>query len=338
MFAKTFASLLACTGVALGAGEPNDSISTIYQFPHGSWLENLETGPSNSILATRLDIPAVYQITPPQARCGPIAGTASAKLIQTFPGVTGALGIAEYKKNHFAVIAGNFSLETKEPTAGSYAIWDVWFSGARLDRVSSKKIVDIPEAGFPNGMTLLNKSGILLIGDSWNGTVYRLNPETGDYRVILQDETMKPQSGTNLGLNGIHTVTIGDETFLYYTNSLKETLGRVRIDPGNGRAIGPYTTLATGVWGDDFTYDPATGDVYVTGNFENIVTKLNREGHVEGIIGAETQLTVAGATSALLGGKNDRTLYVATSGALGAPVNGTITEGAKIVAVKLDQL
>ncbi|KAL2813858.1 hypothetical protein BJX63DRAFT_393438 [Aspergillus granulosus] len=339
MLSKTFSSLLAFSFVALGVGEPKNVISTLYQFPQGSWLENLETGPSNSILATRLDIPAVYQITPPQVRCGPSAGITSAKLVQSFPGVTGALGIAEYKKNHFAVIAGNFSLETKEPTAGSYAVWDVWFSGARLDRVSSKKIADIPEAGFLNGMTVLDKhSGILLIGDSWEGTVYRLNPDTGSYKVVLKDETMMPPAGTNLGLNGIHTVTIGDETFLYYTNSLKETLSRVRIDPLNGRAIGPYTTLATGVWGDDFTYDRASEDIYVTGNFENIVTKLNREGVVEGTIGAETQLTVAGATSALLGGENDRTLYVATSGALGAPVNGTITEGAKIVAIKIDEL
>ncbi|KAL2844084.1 hypothetical protein BJY01DRAFT_264086 [Aspergillus pseudoustus] len=302
----------------------------------GSWLENLATGPSNSILSTRLDIPAVYQITPPQARCGSGAGTVSAKLIQSFPGVTGALGIAEYKKNHFAVIAGNFSLKTSESTAGSYAIWDVWFTGARLDRVSAKKITDIPSGGFLNGLTVLNKrSGTLLVGDSWNGTVYRLNPETGDYKIVLQDETMKPPAGKNLGLNGIRTVSIGDELFLYYTNSLKETVGRVRIDPETGRATGAYTTLATKVWGDDFTYDRAKGDLYVAGNFENIVTKLNREGIVEGIIGAENQLTVAGATSTLV---IDRTLYVATSGALAAPVNGTITEGAKIVAVKLDQM
>jgi hypothetical protein len=344
MLSRTFASLLtfslAVLGAAVpGAGEPNNAISTLYQFPHGSWLENLETGPHNSILATRLDIPAVYQILPPQARCGLGAGIVSAKLIQSFPTATGALGIAEYRKNHFAVITGNYSLETHYSTVGSYAVWDIRFSGAGLDHVSARKIADIPEAGFPNGMTVIDKrSGTLLIGDSWNGTVYRLDPDTGDYEVVLEDETMKPPTGENLGLNGIHTVTIGHETFLYYTNSLKETLSRVRIDSVSGRATGPYTTLATGVWGDDFTYDRVTGDIYVAGNFENIITKLNREGITEGIIGAENQLTVAGATSVLLGGESDGTLYVATSGALAAPVNGTITEGAKIVAIQIEQL
>jgi hypothetical protein len=339
MLSKTFASFLTFSLAVRGADEPNNAISTLYQFPHGSWLENLEAGPSNSILATRLDIPAVYQIIPLQAPCDPDAEIVSAKLIQSFPSATGALGIAEYRKNHFAVITGNYSLETHSSTVGSYAVWDVRFSGAVLDHIAAKKITDIPEAGFLNGMTVMNKSsGTLLIGDSWNGTVYRLDPDTGDYEVVLEDETMKPPAGENLGLNGVHTVTIGHETFLYYTNSLKETLNRVRIDPVSGRATGPYTTLATGVWGDDFTYDRVSGDIYVAGNFENIVTKLNLEGSTEAIIGAENQLTVAGATSVLLGGESDRTLYVATSGALAAPVNGTITEGAKIVAIKIEQL
>jgi hypothetical protein len=344
MVSKILGSLLAVSFAALSGAAPENAISTIYQFPHGSWLENLETGPANSILTTRIDTPTLYQITTRAGSSSPCRPsgetTASAKLIQSFPGATGALGIVEYKTNHFAVVAGNYSLTTHESARGSYALWDVWFSGARLDRVSAKKIADIPEAGFLNGLTVLNKNkhtATLLVGDSWDGVVYSVNPETGDYDVVLADGTLKPEEGQNLGVNGIHPVVIGHETFLYYTNSLKETVSRVQIDPVSGRAIGPYTTVATGVWGDDFTYDAATGDLYVAGNFENVVTQVNRDGHVEGIFGAETQLTVAGATSTLIQGQGrGKTLYVATGGALATPVNGTITEGAKIVAIKLD--
>jgi hypothetical protein len=343
MVSKILGSLLAVSFAALSAAAPQNAISTIYQFPHGSWLENLETGPGGSILTTRIDTPTLYQITTPRggssSPCRPSDNTASAKLIQSFPGATGALGVVEFKTNHFAVVAGNYSLTTHESARGSYALWDVWFSGARLHRVSAKKIVDIPEAGFLNGLTVLNKnkhSATLLVGDSWDGVVYSVNPETGDYEVALEDKTLKPEEGQNLGVNGIHPVAIGDETFLYYTNSLKETVSRVQINPITGRAIGPYTTVATGVWGDDFTYDAATGDLYVAGNFENVVTKVNRDGHVEQVFGAETELTVAGATSTLVQGQGrGKTLYVATGGALAAPVNGTITEGAKIVAITL---
>ncbi|KAL3481519.1 hypothetical protein BJX99DRAFT_270735 [Aspergillus californicus] len=338
MVSKIFASLLAISS-AVSAAAAQNAISTIFQFPHGSWLENLETGPLNSILTTRIDIPELYQISIPLPPASGEDTAASAKLIQSFPGATGLLGIVEYKTNHFAVVAGNYSLTTHESARGSYALWDVWFSGAHLHRVSAKKITDIPEAGFLNGLTVLNKhrrGATLLVGDSWDGVVYGVNPETGKYAVVLEDETLKPVEGQNLGVNGIHPVVSGHETFLYYTNSLKETVSRVQIDPASGRAIGPYTTVATGVWGDDFTYDAATGDLYVAGNFENVVTRVNRDGRVEGVFGAITELTVAGATSTLVQGEGrGKTLYVATGGALAAPVNGTITEGAKIVAIKL---
>ncbi|KAL4874872.1 hypothetical protein BJY04DRAFT_233218 [Aspergillus karnatakaensis] len=346
MFLRAIACIFAFSITTFTTAQDNP-ISTLYQFPHGSWLENLATGPRNSILTTRLDIPTLYQITPPQTngRCPSSTGLTepSVKLIQTFPSATGTLGIAEFAENHYAVVVGNFSLETSQSTPGSYSIWDVYFTGSRLDRVSAKKIVDIPEAAFLNGMTVLDpdskdESKSLLISDSQQGNVYRLDPETGEYAVILEDESMNPPNGTNIGINGIHTVSINNAVYLYYTNSLKETVNRVRIDPVTGRAIGAYTTLATGIWGDDFAVDPASGDLFVTGNFENVVTRVGSDGVVKGVIGAENQLTVAGGTSALFGGVDGRTLYVATSGALAAPVNGTVTEGAKIVGIRVDHI
>jgi sugar lactone lactonase YvrE len=305
----------------------------LYQFDHGSWLENLAIGPSNSILATRLDLPALYQITLPPAVPKP-----SAKLIQTFPGATGALGITEYKKNQFLVILGNYSIPDAQDFPGTYSIWEVSFSGHDLDHISSKKVTDIPEAMFPNGMTNLPHTGTVLIADSMAGVVYRLCPETGEREVVHDDVTMHPPAGTALGVNGIHVITICEETFLYYTSSLKETLGRVRIDPISGRAIGPYETLTTGVWGDDFAYDSKTGDIYIAGNFANVITKVSRDGVKEDVIGSPYQLTVAGTTSMVFGGKGKRTLYAVTSGALASPVNGTVTEGAKLVAIEVDEI
>lgn len=52
-------------------------------------------------------------------------------------------------------------------------------------------------------------------------------------------------------------------------------------------------------------------------------------------LGSITQLTVAGDTSARFGrtpGKFD-TLYVSTAGGPAPPVNGTVTEGEKVVAI-----
>ncbi|KAL3481720.1 hypothetical protein BJX99DRAFT_218158 [Aspergillus californicus] len=342
MLFQTLPCLLAVSfaTLALGKGHQQAPISTLYQFPLGSWLENIEIGPSNTLLTTRIDIPALYQITVPTSKH---PQPAAATLIQTFPNASGVLGITNFKKDHYAVVVGNFSLATSQSTPGSYSIWDVDLSGPSSDPVSATKITDIPEAAFLNGLTTLNpirrhSQPLLLISDSQAGAVFSLDPETGKYDIIHDDETMAPANGTNIGINGLHPVVIGKETFLYYTNSLKETVNRVKINPVTGKATGPYTTIATGVWGDDFAYDTKKQDLYITGNFEDVVTKLSLTGAVEGVIGSETEMTVAGATSGVFGGDRGRTLFVATGGALAAPVNGTVTEGAKIVAIRVDEL
>lgn len=320
-----------CFGLPTQIHPETASVSTLYQFERGSWLENLKFGPFGSILATRLDKPILFQITLPSAHHPP-----SARLIHTFPDSMGTVGITEYSPNRFKVILGNYSIEEAQPTPGSYSVWDVGFSGRDLSHASAKKVTDIPEGQFLNGMaTLDSREGTVLIGDSWAGLVYRLSADGDRYEVVLEDETMKPPNGSVLGLNGIQKVVIGKDTFVYYTNSLKETLNRVKIHPISGRAIGPYTTLATGVFGDDFAYDQETGAIYMAGNPTNVITKVNKNGKTEEVIGSPDQLTVAGATSVVIGQGNDRTLYVTTCGALASPVNGTITEGAKLVAIRI---
>ena len=56
--------------------------------------------------------------------------------------------------------------------------------------------------------------------------------------------------------------------------------------------------------------------------------------------GSQGSLALAGATSGVFGATaaDRRTLYVTTSGALAGPVNGSVTEPAKIVAVDMSSL
>jgi hypothetical protein len=48
-----------------------------------------------------------------------------------------------------------------------------------------------------------------------------------------------------------------------------------------------------------------------------------------------TEMSVAGCTAAAFGRskKDGKTLYVTTSGGQAVPVNGTVTEGGKVVAI-----
>ena len=101
-----------------------------------------------------------------------------------------------------------------------------------------------------------------------------------------------------------------------------------------GNTEGVVDVLKTG-FGDDFIFDRegnayiAQGLIAVVGvvpaDFEEIVT----------VDGTNTTFTVAGGTACKFGRTPiDRdTLYVITSGGLAAPINGTLTEGGKVVAI-----
>ncbi|KAK2737834.1 hypothetical protein FQN57_007392 [Myotisia sp. PD_48] len=331
MQALLLAALIAPTWAATPP-----AISTLYQFGNGSWLENIAAGPTHdSILVTRMDTPALYRINLPQNS----RTNATAKLVAEFPDSTGLLGIQEYTPGAYAVIAASFNAMADQ-WAG-FSVWSVQFSPTHKQEVSTRKIADIPGGQLPNGMTLLHRgSGTILISDVFRGLIYRVNVRTGAIDVVLEHETMKGPGGRGGGVNGIRTVTIDDKTYLFFANIAAKTLNKVQIDPLTAQAIGEYTTVILGYSADDFAYDTKKGDVYIAGFSDNVVVKVTKEGVVSVVAGSKNQLTVAGGTSAVFGKgrRHSRTLYVTTNGARNAPVNGTITEGAKVVALTVDKL
>ncbi|OQD71179.1 hypothetical protein PENPOL_c001G01465 [Penicillium polonicum] len=306
------ATLVSCTPTR--AIKP--AITAVYQFPRGAYLENLAVG-HESILVTRADTPSLYQIKLP-AR--PHA-SAYASLIHHFPNATGLMGITEYAPNTFAVIVGNFSMTKLAP--GTWSVWSVQIFD-KNQHSTIEKIVDLVEGQFLNGMTILNETGALLIADSLVGRVYHLDVKTGAYEVVLEHESMKATGA--IGLNGIRTVTTATETFLYYDNSKTTTVNRVAIDPVSGRAKGEYITLAHGFYADDLAYDYDTGDVWVAGNADNTIFRVNADGEEIVVANASSTPSVVAPSSLAFGkGRYSRTLFGTTYA--GVAPNGTVTGG-----------
>jgi sugar lactone lactonase YvrE len=182
-------------------------------------------------------------------------------------------------------------------------------------------------------MTTLNENtGAVLIADSLAGRVYRLNIKTGAYEVVLEHESMKASGA--IGLNGIRTVTLGDQTFLYYSNSKTTTVNRVAIDNITGFAKGDYATLARGFYADDLAYDHKTGNVWVAGNANNTIFRINSEGEEEeAIVNASSSPSVLNPSSLMFGkGRHSRTLYGTTYA--GMTPSGTVT-GGNLLAVEV---
>ncbi|KEY64093.1 hypothetical protein S7711_09488 [Stachybotrys chartarum IBT 7711] len=95
------------------------------------------------------------------------------------------------------------------------------------------------------------------------------------------------------------------------------------------RSIGQYTFGL-----DDFAID-SNGTIWACTNLNHTVVALGPSGEFATVAGSSTEITVAGDTSAAFGRrrKDNAMLNVVTSGAWSKPVNGTITEGGKIVTV-----
>lgn len=321
-------SILSCI-LATPIPAPSTSLANtrdIYQFPNkGTWVENLAVRSNGQIIITRLDVPQIFQVNPFTPGQPPT-------LIAEFPGYLGTIGIAEVSPDVFVVAMGNYSVATRANTPKSYAVWNVDMRSFNGQPGSAKtsKITDIPEAILLNGVTLLDGGdATVLVADSGLGVVYRVDTKASTYEIVQDDASMK---ATGLGVNGLR-VRNGN---LFFTNGGKNTFTKVPINR-DGTAAGAYQTIVTNTVGsfDDFALD-ILGDAFAAqGGGGNQIVKISRGGVETEVAGNINSTAIAGPTSARFGRTlmDLTTLYVTTNGGLTGPVDGTIVEGGKIVAV-----
>ncbi|EKG15095.1 Six-bladed beta-propeller TolB-like protein [Macrophomina phaseolina MS6] len=294
---------------------------TLYQFADGTWIENLAVRQNGNILFNLVNSPETYQINP-------LSNGSEPTLVHSFPGYTSVFGISEVSTDVFTVVTGNFSLSTFASTDESFGVWQIDLSGSEP---AVSHVAQLSEAKFLNGMTTLNSQSVL-VSDSTAGVVYRVDVQTGNYTVVLEDDSMKPPSDASIpiGVNGIRLFN----GYLYYLNLFGKKYCRVAIDSTSGEAVGPYEVLGDDVYADDFALTEQ-GIAYAADGFENQILKVAQDGTVEVAAGSLTSTTVIGATSAQFGrtSSDSSVLYVTTGGGLAAPLNGTYTEGGKIVAL-----
>jgi len=346
----TFLSLLFTTGQSTptstysalkpGSRLPLPARTIVQADSVGIWLENIAVRKNGALLVTQLRPAILLAVQDPTSR------TPSLDSIYTWtaPNVTDLLGITETSPDTFNVIAGNATADA-QGYPGTFSSWEVKFASPSSQTPSVRKIANIPEAKLLNGNVALPANpSIVLIADSQFGQLFRLDTRTGRYEVLASGPQLKPYpeihgDAVGFGINGVKIR--GD--YLYFSNSNLCTIFRVRITPdgyiarrGDVEAsIEKYADLnALATFVDDFAVGE-DGTIWALTNFDNTVIAVRPGGKAEIVVGSRGELTVAGAPAAAFGrGKKDREiLYVSTAGALGAPVNGTITEPGKIVAV-----
>ncbi|EAW13660.1 uncharacterized protein ACLA_043800 [Aspergillus clavatus NRRL 1] len=324
------------------------SVQTVFQFPeNGSFIDNIVVRCDGTLLLTRIDVPEVWSVDPT---------TNTGSLVYSFatdnPEITACFGITEINNDVFAVVAGTFDLKTFSAEPGSYSVWeldfnadnnydllevtpDMWRDG-KLDLntnvpTSVQKIVGIPEAKALGASTLYKtrENRYLLISDSPEGKIWRLDLDSLEYEVVLEDESMLPApKAPPMGLNGIHV----HDGYVYYVSVTRKEYRRVRIDE-HAHAIGEYELLTTAITPDNFDI-AADGTAYFATNPENRIVKFTPEGEVVEVAGGVNSTVIPGPTCCALD-RYGRTLYVGTNGGLMAPVGGSFKEPGKVAAVRI---
>ncbi|TGO65727.1 hypothetical protein BCON_0001g00410 [Botryotinia convoluta] len=308
------------------------TVSVVKTFDFPSWCENFAIRSNGNLLVSRLDTPEVLLVSPTNA-FEPITVT-------TFNTTTykGALGISETTKDVFYVITSAQVDDSFVKTSGVNSIWKINMNtfaqrnGTITSPATVTKIVDIPGADFLNGMATLDDENVL-VGDIYNGWVYKVCVTTGAYSIIVNDSKMKFPAGasTNLGVNGIKI----SNSYLYWTNTAVGTLNKIKI-ASDGTPIGSSSVVVSNVpKADDFIFK-SDGTIWVAQNQMDELSYVPVGATQATLVaGSNISTTLAGVTSGHFGrtAKDANILYMATSGGLALPINGTVTVAGSIVKI-----
>ncbi|EFX00254.1 hypothetical protein CMQ_7256 [Grosmannia clavigera kw1407] len=332
------AAVASTTLAAVSKSSPpaaNVSVLTTFSFP--SWAENLAVRASGEILVSRLEAPAVYQIDP---------ATGAATLVYAWDASAykGCLGIAEMTTDVFYVITSAFIDDDFVKQSGINSIFEVDMrafvigsDGVVTTNATVRKLVDVPEADFLNGMAVLDDSYIL-VSDVYAGEIYKIDTATANYSVVISDPLMKfdyaSHPPTNLGSNGIKI----HDGCLYWTNTAAGFLARIAIDAG-ANPIGSSAIAVTGVPKADDFFIRSDGVAFICQNQMDTLSVAYLDNSAStpayAIAGSNTSTILAGVTAAKFGRRSvdESTLYLSTSGALALAINGSVVVAGTISSI-----
>ena len=293
----------------------------IYRAEPGSWFENLLVRSNGNILATRLDIPSLYEIDPKSG---------AAAVIVNFTGVTAASGIAEYAPDVFAVIVGNLTTQGGvSATPGTYSIQTVNLTTGLgpNGKVTPTLLADIPGGELVNGLAFQPPS-TLYASDSSAYNIWGIDTKTRAVTVASPRNMLYDNStagGIPLGINGLKWDANAHE--LVWTNTDQLSVG---LTPFVGRKLAAPVKLATGINGtigyDDFDID-REGNYYLA-NVGDKITYLRHDGKTQFFIEQNNTLVLDEPTATHFGvDATKNVLYIATAGRIdGNAVGAQIVE------------
>lgn len=301
----------------------------IYQFPLTTCLEGVAIASNGDIYATTVYPDAsIYSVS------GATKTTPKVSHVHKFKDINAATGIIETQPGVFIFLAGKQSA-LGMGIRGTFGIWEL---DTRHGEPNVTELVHVPDGGLlVSVVPVPGASNTLLVSDSTLGKVWRVNTATRTYEQVLHDASMIPPPWGFLpfGIGGIQL----HKSYLYFVSSFKAEIYRIRFTDDGYPAPGAKVELVhalRSIYIDTFTIGPREEDtIWAFTNADNRLFAITSDGTATVVAGAPDELTIAGDVAGAFGNSPEdaNTLYVVTMGGMLNPINGTLFEGGKVVAV-----
>ncbi|KAK2614176.1 hypothetical protein N8I77_001025 [Diaporthe amygdali] len=251
-------------------------VTTVQVVPDTRTLENLAVRSNGDIIVTSVASSTLFGLSS-QGEHPPLP-------VAEISGVTGLLGIVELETDIFYVVGSN--LTSTEDSNGLWKIdirnFEAASNGTVIQPATTSLVTRLPSALQLNGLARLasNDTKNLLVSDSSQGNVIRLNVDTKAVEVVIQLPEMAPlPTGLDIGVNGIRL----RDNKLYFVSLDQGLFASVPISLASGTPVGPVETLASNItFGDDFglSDDGRWAYVATNGPQEIIGVDVSRGGKV----------------------------------------------------------
>ena len=301
----------------------------IHQFPLTTYLQDVAVASNGDIYITTVSPDAsIYSVS------SATTTTPTASLVHKFDDINAATGIIETQPGVFTFLAGRQS----SLGVGIHGTFGVFELDTRHGKPIITELVHVPDGGLIIGVIPIpGVPNTLLVSDSTLGKVWRVNTATRKYEQVLQDASMNSPAWAPLpfGIGGIQL----HKGYLYFVACFEALIYRIRFTDNGYPAPGAEVELVLAlrsIYIDNFVIGPGDDDtIWAATNADNRLFAITPDGNVTVVAGAPDELTVAGDVAGAFGRLpgDTNTLYVITAGGMLNPINGTLFEGGKVVAV-----
>ncbi|KAF5978844.1 hypothetical protein FCOIX_5647 [Fusarium coicis] len=280
-------------------------VREIIEIP-GVRIENVASRSNGDLLLSTMGEGKLYSVNPYKS-------PTTAEVITEIEGVNSLFGITEIGNDVFALAAGNATGQQFQNNSMKLSLLKF-----KYGQLSVGTIFKESTYGPVNGIVALpHHKHIILGADSVRGEILRIDTTTGRITVAIQDKEFTPSADGpyGLGVNGIKIY----KDHLYFTNTDRQTFGRMRIDKLGKKAghVEIIYRIETGSPSipDDFTMDKR-GNVYV-GVWQDKLMKITPGGKATVLF----QGLLAGPTSVTLS-RDGKSVFVVTAGMSSDNVSG----------------